>query len=145
MALTLSDPFCVARWRAEFADLIARHADIVIANEVEICSLYGADRFEDVIDVVRRQTRIAALTRGAAGSVIVAGERTHVIPAAPIERLVDTTGAGDLYAAGLLYGLTHDLPLAACGRLGSLCAAHILGHYGARAARPLKPLIAAAR
>jgi len=145
VALTLSDPFCVARWRAEFADLIARHADIVIANEVEICSLYGADRFEDVIDVVRRQTRIAALTRGAAGSVIVAGERTHVIPAAPIERLVDTTGAGDLYAAGLLYGLTHDLPLAACGRLGSLCAAHILGHYGARAARPLEPLIAAAR
>jgi sugar/nucleoside kinase (ribokinase family) len=145
VALTLSDPFCVARWRAEFADLIARHADIVIANEVEICSLYGADRFEDVIDVVRRQTRIAALTRGAAGSVIVAGERTHAIPAAPIERLVDTTGAGDLYAAGLLYGLTHDLPLAACGRLGSLCAAHILGHYGARAARPLKPLIAAAR
>jgi sugar/nucleoside kinase (ribokinase family) len=145
VALTLSDPFCVARWRAEFADLIARHADIVIANEVEICSLYGADRFEDVIDVVRRQTRIAALTRGAEGSVIVAGERTHVIPAAPIERLVDTTGAGDLYAAGLLYGLTHDLPLAACGRLGSLCAAHILGHYGARAARPLEPLIAAAR
>jgi sugar/nucleoside kinase (ribokinase family) len=144
VALTLSDPFCVARWRGEFADLIARHADIVIANEVEICSLYGADRFEDVIDVVRSQTRIAALTRGPAGSVIVAGERTHVIQAAPIERLVDTTGAGDLYAAGLLYGLTHDLPLAACGRLGSLCAAHILGHYGARAARPLKPLNAAA-
>ena len=67
-----------------------------------------------------------------------------MISAAPIERLVDTTGAGDLYAAGLLYGLTHDLPLAACGRLGSLCAAHILGHYGARAARPLKPLVAAA-
>jgi sugar/nucleoside kinase (ribokinase family) len=145
VALTLSDPFCVARWRSEFADLIARHADIVIANEVEICSLYGADRFEDVIDIVRGHTRIAALTRGAEGSVIVARERTHVIPAAPIERLVDTTGAGDLYAAGLLYGLTHDLPLAACGRLGSLCAAHILGHYGARAAGSLKPLVEAAR
>jgi sugar/nucleoside kinase (ribokinase family) len=144
VALTLSDPFCVARWRAEFADLIAHHADIVIANEVEICSLYGADRFDDVIDVVRNQTRIAALTRGALGSVIVAGEQAYVIPAAPIDRLVDTTGAGDLYAAGLLYGLTHDLPLGACGRLASLSAAHILGHYGARAARSLKPLVAAA-
>jgi sugar/nucleoside kinase (ribokinase family) len=144
VALTLSDPFCVARWRAEFADLIAHHADIVIANEVEICSLYGANSFDDVIDVVRSQTRIAALTRGAEGSVIVAGDQTHVLPAAPIAALVDTTGAGDLYAAGLLYGLTHDLPLAACGRLASLSAAHILSHYGARAAMPLKPLVAAA-
>jgi sugar/nucleoside kinase (ribokinase family) len=144
VALTLSDPFCVARWRAEFADLIARHADILIANEVEICSLYGADRFDDVIDIVRSQSRVAALTRGAQGSVIVAGDQTHMLEAAPIDRLVDTTGAGDLYAAGLLYGLTHDLPLAACGRLASLSAAHILGHYGARAARPLRPLVAAA-
>jgi sugar/nucleoside kinase (ribokinase family) len=145
VALTLSDPFCVARWRSEFADLIAHHADIVIANEVEICSLYGADRLDDVIELVRAQTRVAALTRGADGSMIVSGDRTEVIQAAPIERLVDTTGAGDLYAAGLLYGLTHDLPLAVCGRLASLAAAHILGHYGARAAGPLKPLIEAAR
>jgi len=144
VALTLSDPFCVARWRDEFADLIARHADIVIANEVEICSLYGANSFDDVLDIVRGQARLAALTRGADGSVIVAGDQTHVIPAALIDRLVDTTGAGDLYAAGLLYGLTHDLPLPACGRLASLAAAHILGHYGARAAGPLKALVAAA-
>jgi sugar/nucleoside kinase (ribokinase family) len=144
VALTLSDPFCVARWRDEFADLIARHADIVIANEVEFCSLYGANSFDEVIDVVRGQARIAALTRGADGSVIVSGDQTHVLAAAPIERLVDTTGAGDLYAAGFLYGLTHDLPLPACGRLATLSAAHILGHYGARAAAPLKPLAAAA-
>jgi sugar/nucleoside kinase (ribokinase family) len=143
VALTLSDPFCVDRWRDEFADLIARHVDIVIANEVEICSLYGANAFEDVLDVVRGQVRIAALTRGADGSVIVAGDQTLVSPAAPIAQLVDTTGAGDLYAAGLLYGLTHDLPLATCGRLASLSAAHILGHYGARAAGSLKPLVAA--
>jgi sugar/nucleoside kinase (ribokinase family) len=135
----------VARWRAEFADLIAHHVDILIANEVEICSLYGANSFEDVVDVVRGQVGLAALTRGADGSVIVAGEQTHVLPAAPIARLVDTTGAGDLYAAGLLYGLTNDLPLAACGRLGSLSAAHILGHYGARAEGSLKPLVEAAR
>jgi sugar/nucleoside kinase (ribokinase family) len=144
VALTLSDPFCVARWRAEFADLVAHHVDIVIANEAEICGLYGTDSLDDVIDVVRSESRIAALTRGAKGSVIVSGDQLHVVQAAPITALVDTTGAGDLYAAGLLYGLTHDLPLAACGRLGSLCAAHILGHYGARAARPLKPLVAAA-
>ncbi len=143
VALTLSDPFCVDRWRDEFADLIARHVDIVIANEVEICSLYGANAFEDVLDVVRGQVRIAALTRGADGSVIVAGDQTLVSPAAPIAQLVDTTGAGDLYAAGLLYGLTHDLPLATCGRLASLSAADILGHYGARAAGSLKPLVAA--
>lgn len=144
VALTLSDPFCVARWRAEFADLIADHVDIVIANEVEICSLYGANSFDDVIDIVRGQSRIAALTRGGEGSVIVAGDQTHVLQAAPIEALVDTTGAGDLYAAGMLYGLTHDLPLAACGRLASLAAAHILGHYGARASGSLQPLVAAA-
>jgi sugar/nucleoside kinase (ribokinase family) len=145
VALTLSDPFCVARWREEFAELIARHVDVLIANEVEICSLYGANTFEDVVDVVRGQVDLAALTRGAEGSVIVAPEQTHVLPAAPIGRLVDTTGAGDLYAAGLLYGLTHDLPLAACGRLGSLSAAHILGHYGARASGSLKPLVEAAK
>jgi sugar/nucleoside kinase (ribokinase family) len=144
VALTLSDPFCVDRWRAEFADLIGRHVDILIANEVEICSLYGANQFDDVLDIVRGQVRIAALTRGADGSVIVAGDRVHVTPAAPIAELVDTTGAGDLYAAGLLYGLTRDLPLPTCGRLASLAAAHILGHYGARASGSLKPLVAAA-
>jgi sugar/nucleoside kinase (ribokinase family) len=144
VALTLSDPFCVDRWRDEFADLIARHVDIVIANEVEICSLYGANAFDDVLDIVRGQVRIAALTRGAEGSVIVAGNQTLASPAAPIAELVDTTGAGDLYAAGLLYGLTHDLPLPTCGRLASLAAGHILGHYGARAAGSLKPLVAAA-
>ncbi len=144
MALTLSDPFCVGRWRDEFAELIAHHVDIVIANEVEICSLYGAS-FDEVIDVVRGQVKVAALTRGAAGSVIVAGDQTHVLDAAPIGQLVDTTGAGDLYAAGFLYGLTHDLPLKACGRLASLAAGHVLGHYGARAAKPLQPLVAAAK
>jgi sugar/nucleoside kinase (ribokinase family) len=144
IALTLSDPFCVARWRAEFADLIAHHVDILIANEVEVCSLYGADSFDDVVDLARSRSRIAALTRGAKGSVVVAGDETHVVEAAPITALVDTTGAGDLYAAGLLYGLTHDLPLPACGRLANLSAAHILGHYGARAAGPLEPLVAAA-
>jgi sugar/nucleoside kinase (ribokinase family) len=144
VALTLSDPFCVARWRGEFADLISRHVDIVIANEIEICSLYGANDLDQAVDLVRSQARIAALTRSAEGSVIVTEGETHWVPAAPVARVVDTTGAGDLYAAGLLYGLTHDLPLAACARLGGLAAAAILGHYGARPERQLAPLADAA-
>ena len=141
VALSLSDPFCVGRWRAEFADLIAHHVDILIGNEVEICSLYGADELEQAVEQVRGQTRLAALTRSAQGSVLVAGARTERVPAAPVARVIDSTGAGDLYAAGLLYGLTHDLPLAACGRLGSLAAAAVLGQLGARPEQPLAPLV----
>jgi sugar/nucleoside kinase (ribokinase family) len=145
VALTLSDPFCVGRWRAEFADLIAGHVDVVIANEAEICSLYGANDLQDAVEQVRADVRLAALTCSADGSLLVTPERTYAIEAAAIPRVVDTTGAGDLYAAGLLCGLAKDLPLAACGRLGSLAAAEVLGHYGARAKRPLAPLVDAAR
>jgi sugar/nucleoside kinase (ribokinase family) len=145
VALSLSDPFCVARWRQEFADLIARHVDIVIANEVEICSLYGANDLQQAIDLVRGQAGLAALTRSADGSVLVAGEQTEWVPAAPVARVTDSTGAGDLYAAGLLYGLTHGLPLATCGRLGGLAAAEVLGQFGARPERPLAPLVEQAR
>jgi sugar/nucleoside kinase (ribokinase family) len=145
VALSLSDPFCVDRWRAEFADLIARHVDILIANEAEICSLYGANDLPDAAERVRQDVRLAALTCSAEGSLLVTAGRTHRIQAAPIACLVDSTGAGDLYAAGLLYGLAHDLPLPACGRLGSLAAAEVLGHYGARAKRPLAPLVDAVR
>ena len=141
VALTLSDPFCVARWRSEFADLISGHVDVLIANEAEICGLYGANELEQAVDLVRGQVRIAALTCSADGSVLVTGHTTERIAAAPVARLVDSTGAGDLYAAGLLYGLTHDLPLAACGRLGSLAAAAVLGQFGARSERPLAPLV----
>jgi sugar/nucleoside kinase (ribokinase family) len=144
VALTLSDPFCVDRWRGEFADLIARHVDILIANEVEICSLYGANELEQAVEMVRGQVDVAALTCSADGSVLVTREHTHRIAAAPVDAVVDTTGAGDLYAAGLLFGLARDLPLPACGRLGSLAAAEVLGHYGARPQRPLAPLVAAA-
>jgi sugar/nucleoside kinase (ribokinase family) len=144
VALTLSDPFCVDRWRGEFADLIALHVDILIANEVEICSLYGANALEDAVDMVRGQVEIAALTCSADGSVLVTGDGAHRVAAAPVDAVVDTTGAGDLYAAGLLYGLARDLPLPACGRLGSLAAAEVLGHYGARPQRPLVPLVATA-
>jgi sugar/nucleoside kinase (ribokinase family) len=143
VALTLSDPFCVARWRDEFIELIAGHVDILIANEAEICSLYQTNQLEPAVERARRQTRIAALTRSADGSVLVGDGRTEWVPAAPVARVVDSTGAGDLYAAGLLYGLTHGLPLAACGRLGGLAAAEVLSHLGARPERPLAPLVAA--
>jgi sugar/nucleoside kinase (ribokinase family) len=142
VALTLSDPFCVDRWRAEFADLIARHVDILIANEVEICSLYGANELDQAVEMVRGQVQVAALTCSANGSVLVTERETHRIAAAPVDAVVDTTGAGDLYAAGLLYGLARDLPLPACGCLGSLAAAEVLGHFGARPKRRLEPLLA---
>jgi sugar/nucleoside kinase (ribokinase family) len=116
VALTLSDPFCVERWRAEFADLIARHVDIVIANETEICSLYGANDLQQAAAMVRTQVRLAALTCSGDGSLLVTAEGIEQIAAAPVARVVDTTGAGDLYAAGLLYGVARELPLAACGR-----------------------------
>jgi sugar/nucleoside kinase (ribokinase family) len=140
VALTLSDPFCVDRWRDEFVELIDRHVDILIANEVEVTSLYRVNEFEEAVEEAGRHCRLAALTRGPDGSVVVSGRELHRIAAAPVERLVDSTGAGDLYAAGLLYGLTRAWPLEVCGRLASLAAARILGQYGARAERSLAPL-----
>ncbi len=139
VALTLSDPFCVERHREEFLDLIAGNIDIVFANEDEITMLYQVDTFDEALHRVRGQCEIAALTRGAAGSVIVAGDDTHVIDAHPAN-VVDTTGAGDLYAAGFLYGLTHGCDLTTCGRLASLGAAEVISHLGARPAVPLSEL-----
>ncbi|MGI9418001.1 MAG: adenosine kinase [Geminicoccaceae bacterium] len=141
VALSLSDPFCVDRWRDEFLDLIDGHVDVVIANEAEITSLYQTDDFERAADEVAKHCRLAALTRGAQGSVIVTPEARHVIEAASVEKVVDTTGAGDLYAAGLLYGLTHDMPLPAAGRLAGLTAAEVLTRYGARIEHPLTTLV----
>ncbi len=144
VALSLSDPFCVDRWRDEFVTLIDRHVDIVIANQAEIISLYQADSFDQAAAEAARHCQLAALTRGADGSLIVTGAERHAIAAAPITRVLDTTGAGDLYASGLLYGLSHGLPLPAAGRLASLAAAEVLGRYGARIEHSLAPLVAAA-
>ena len=139
VALTLSDPFCVERHREEFLELIEGHVDILFANEHEITMLYEVDTFDEALHRVRGHCEIAALTRGPHGSVVVAGDDVHVIDAHPVE-VVDTTGAGDLYAAGFLYGLTHGHALATCGRLASLAAAEVISHLGARPAEVLAEL-----
>ena len=142
VALSLSDSFCVDRHRAEFLDLVENGADIVFANEAELLSLYQISSFDHGLQRLRGRRGIVALTRSAKGSVIVADGEVHVIDAEPVARLVDTTGAGDLYAAGFLHGLTQGRDLATCGRLGSIAAAEVIGHFGARPETPLKQLVA---
>jgi len=143
VSLTLSDPFCVDRHRAAFLDLVEHHVDVLFANEAEIRSLYEVDDFDAALQQVRRHCEVAALTRGPRGSLVVGGDEVHVIDACPVETLVDTTGAGDLYAAGFLFGLSRGLDLATCGRLGSLAAAEVISHVGARPTVPLADLAAA--
>lgn len=132
VALSLSDPFCVDRHRESFVELVRDHVDLLFANEQEILSLYRADSFEEAVRQLGTHCDAAALTRGAAGSVILSGSERVEVAAAPIDKLVDTTGAGDLYAAGFLHGWTRGQSPAECGRLGSLAAAEIISHVGAR-------------
>jgi sugar/nucleoside kinase (ribokinase family) len=141
VALTLSDPFCVDRHRAEFRHLVSGHVDILFANQAEIESLYEVSKFDDGLQRIRGNCEIAALTRGPQGSVVICGDELHVIDAHPVANVIDTTGAGDLYAAGFLYGLTHGKDLATSGRIGSLCAAEIISHFGARSSSALSGLL----
>jgi len=132
VSLSLSDSFCVDRHRDELRDLVENHVDILFANEDEILSLYQLTDFDEALRQVRQHCEIAALTRGKQGSVVVGRDEVHVIDVAPVARVTDTTGAGDLYAAGFLYGFTHDFDLARCGRLGALAAGEIISHFGAK-------------
>lgn len=141
VALSLSDAFCVDRHRAAFRDLVANEVDILFANESEITSLYEENTFEVAVEAVRRDVALAALTRSEAGSVIVRGTETVEVAAEPT-RVVDTTGAGDAYAAGFLAGLTAGRSLPVCGRMGAIAAAEVISHYGARPEADLKRLIA---
>ena len=140
VSLSLSDPFCVERHRADFRALVEDQIDVLFANEIEICSLYETEDFETAARAVRGHCEIAVLTRSAKGSLVVTADGILEIAAAPVERVVDTTGAGDLYASGFLHGLTQGRPLETCGRLGSLAAAEIIGHVGARPEASLKEL-----
>jgi sugar/nucleoside kinase (ribokinase family) len=132
VSFTTSDAFCVGRFRDEFLDLIQNHVDILFANESEILSLYQVDNFDDALQQVRGHCEIAALTRSEKGSVIIRGDEIHVIDAEPDVDVVDTTGAGDAYAAGFLYAYTQGHDLHTCGRLGGVMAAEVISHYGAR-------------
>ena len=131
VALTLSDSFCVHRHGDDFRELIANHVDILFANDDEIEALYGNRDIDAAADKLASQVEVAAITLGAEGSLLARGTERVRVPAVPTE-VVDTTGAGDLYAAGVLYGLANDLPLEQCGRLGSIAAAEVISHYGAR-------------
>lgn len=141
VSLSLSDPFCVDRHREEFIDLVDNHVDILFANEDEIKSLYQVDSFDEALQKVRGHCDIAALTRSSKGSVIVSGEDIHILDAEKVDKVVDSTGAGDAYAAGFLYGLTQGFDLGTCGEIGGVLAADIIGHYGARAEFDLKEVV----
>lgn len=140
VSLTLSDPFCVERHREEFLALVSRHIDVLFANEAEIMALYETDRFDEALQRVRGHCEIAALTRSEQGAVIATGDEVHVLDAEPA-RVVDTTGAGDLYAAGFLYGLTRGMDIATCGRIAGIAAAEVISHFGARPEVSLADLI----
>jgi fructokinase len=132
VALSLSDAFCVERHRDSFQELVDGHVDILFANETEIISLYQSASFEEAAQQARGRCRIAALTRSEQGSLVLQGDQTHRIEAIKLGPLVDTTGAGDLYAAGFLHAYTQGESLEACGRLGSLCAGQVVTQLGPR-------------
>lgn len=140
VALTLSDAFCVDRHRDSFLDLVNNHVDLLFANEDELLSLYQTANFEEAVQAVRGACSIAAVTRSEKGSVIITKETVHEVKADPVNEVVDTTGAGDLYAAGFLHGYTNGAELPACGRLGSLAAAEVISHIGPRPATSLASL-----
>lgn len=144
VSLTLSDSFCVERHRDEFNALVDDQVDILFANREEILSLTQTRDLREAVAAVRGRSGLVVVTLSERGSMVVTAEDTVEVPAAPVERLVDTTGAGDLYAAGFLHGFTTARPLAECAALGSLAAAEVISHLGARPQTDLAALAAAA-
>ena len=141
VALTLSDAFCVDRYRAEFLDLIRTGTvDLVFANERELHSLYETADFDTAVNALRNDARLAVITRSEKGCLVVTREKTDAIPASPVERVVDATGAGDLFAAGFLVGLSRGADNRTAARLGALAAAEVIQHLGARPETSLKAL-----
>ena len=140
VALTLSDQFCVERHRSSFLDLIDDHVDVLFANDQEVMSLFEADRLELALDLVRERVDLAVITMGAKGSVLITEDGTTSIAADPVATVVDKTGAGDLYASGVLYGLARGYDLERCGQLGSIAAEEVIGHIGPRPETSLREL-----
>ncbi|MEM9036473.1 MAG: adenosine kinase [Actinomycetota bacterium] len=142
VSLTLSDSFCVDRHRESFLTLVEHEVDLLFANTDEIRSLYEVDDLDAAVERVRQQCDLAAITMSAEGSLIVTPDDVIKVDAEPVERVLDTTGAGDLYAAGFLFGLAKELPLELCGRLASIAAAEVISHVGARPAITLHDAVA---
>jgi len=140
VALTLSDAFCVSRHHAEFTQLVG-HVDILFANETEAAELTGEKDFDAAVKALAAKCPTVCVTHGPKGSVIAANGQIHRIAAAPVAKVVDTTGAGDLYAAGVLYGITAGLDLPAAGRIGSIAAAEVISHLGPRPQKSLKAML----
>ena len=143
VSLTLSDSFCVDRHRDDFMDLILNDIDILFCNEFELMSLYQVSDYEEALGQLRQDCEFAAVTRDKRGSVVINGHDVVHIEPEPVERVVDATGAGDLYAAGFLYGFTRGMPIEHCGRLGSLSASEVITHVGPRPLVQLSTLIPA--
>ncbi len=144
VALSLSDPFCVSRHQREFLDLLVDDIDILLGNEEEITMLFGATSHAGALEAAEETGLLVVMTRGAKGSVVLTAHGPEEVPAAPVDQVVDTTGAGDLFAAGLLYGLTHGMNPVDSARLGGLCAAEVISHTGARPESDLRALASAA-
>jgi sugar/nucleoside kinase (ribokinase family) len=140
IALALSDGFCVDRHRDAFLDVIRSSVDMLFANEAEICSLYEVAHFDDALQLAQKDCDLSFLTRGAAGAVVARRDEVHVVGAHPQGPVVDTTGAGDQFAAGALFGLTHGHDIATCARLGSLAAGEVISHIGPRPHADLQAL-----
>lgn len=141
VALTLSDSFCVDRYRGEFLDLIrSKTVDLIFANESELHSLYETSDFDTALNQLKMDARRAVVTRSEKGCVVVQGDQIDMVPAFPVQKVVDTTGAGDLFAAGFLAGLSRGGNAVQCGKLGALAAAEVIQHLGARPEASLKAL-----
>ncbi|MCX6528886.1 MAG: adenosine kinase [Actinobacteria bacterium] len=143
VSLTLSDSFCVDRHRADFRALISDEIDILFGNEAELLALYETDTFEFAVTQLRQDCIVAAITRGEHGSVVVTKDGVIEVPAQPVAQVVDTTGAGDLYAAGFLYGYTRGMDLNTCATLGHIASAEVISHVGPRPQIALSSLLPA--
>jgi sugar/nucleoside kinase (ribokinase family) len=144
VALSLSDPFCVDRHQREFLDLLLDDVDVLLGNEEEMTMLFGLPSFDAAVSAAEETGLLVVITRGAQGAVVLTAQGPVEVPAAEVERVVDTTGAGDLFAAGFLFGLTHGLGPVDSTRLGGLCAAEVISHTGARPEADLTALAAGA-
>ena len=142
VAFTLSDAFCVERHRTDFRSLADGRVDILFANEVEIKSLFETDDFDAAMTALNGKLPIAVVTRSEKGAVVLSGGHRYEVPAAPVEKVIDTTGAGDLFAAGFLAGLAEGRSLPDCARIGAIAAAEVISHYGARPEADLRALVA---